>query len=485
MFRSSLPRRSLPARAARLRRVVPRPAALALAAVAAAGLAAVVPALPASAATGTCAGSSGQVTCTFGYTGGAQLFTVPAGVSSITVTAYGAQGGAGYVAGGGPGGGAQAAFTVSPGDPVEVLVGGQGGGWSGNGGNAGGFNGGGAGGSGFGGAGGGGASDVRLGTCASTLNCQLDDRALVGGGGGGGGVQQCCNAAGGGGGAPSGGTGNGPAGGGGGSQTAGGSPGGGSPTQDAGGSGESGVYGGGGGGGGGYWGGGGGSNGYGGDSGIAGGGGGSSYGPSGATTFFNASQSGNGQVTITYIVPQLYVTTTSLTAATGGRPYSATLAATGGVTPYSWSVPSGSLPPGLSLDSATGVISGTPDVAGTYSFKVTVADSENPALTATSQMLSISVSGPLVTAIRPGSGPMFGDTPVVITGTGLSCRAGDRSCKVTVTFGGHRALVVLARANEIFVISPAGSGTVTVTVTVGGVSSQATAATKFTYASFL
>jgi uncharacterized protein (TIGR03437 family) len=74
---------------------------------------------------------------------------------------------------------------------------------------------------------------------------------------------------------------------------------------------------------------------------------------------------------------------------------------------------------------------------------------------------------------------------VLITGTGLSCPAGDRSCKVTVTFGGRRALVVLVRPGEIWVLSPAGSGTVTVTVTVGGVSSQATAATTFTYLRFL
>jgi polyisoprenoid-binding protein YceI len=193
----------------------------------------------------------------------------------------------------------------------------------------------------------------------------------------------------------------------------------------------------------------------------------------------------SGTLSILVKPAPLKVTTTSLAAATGGKPYSATLAATGGVTPYTWSVTSGSLPPGLSLDSATGVISGTPDVAGTYSFKVTVTDSESPAMTATSGTLSISVSGPVITAIRPDSGPSFGFTPVLITGTGLSCPAGDHSCRVTVTFGGRRALVALVRSGEIVALSPAGSGTVTVTVTVGGVSSQATAVTTFTYVRFL
>jgi hypothetical protein len=181
----------------------------------------------------------------------------------------------------------------------------------------------------------------------------------------------------------------------------------------------------------------------------------------------------------------LVITTTTLPAATGGQPYSATLAATGGITPYTWSVSSGSLPPGLTLNPSTGVISGTPDVVGTYSFTVTVTDSQSPAAT-TSQALSIAVSGPVITGIRPASGPVYGDTPVIITGTGLSCPTGAAGCHVSVTFGGKPAFVAFVRPGEIGVISPANgtTGTVTVTVTVGGVSSQATAAGQFTYTGF-
>ena len=177
----------------------------------------------------------------------------------------------------------------------------------------------------------------------------------------------------------------------------------------------------------------------------------------------------------------LMITTTSLPAATGGQPYSAMLAATGGITPYTWSVSSGSLPPGLTLNPSTGMISGTPDVAGTYDFTVTVTDAEKPAMTA-STALSISVSGPVITSLRPDSGPTYGDTPVVITGTGLSCPAGRAGCRVSVTFGGKPALVEFDRANEILLVDPPGTGTVTVTVTVGGVSSQPT---EFTYQSLI
>jgi Putative Ig domain len=90
----------------------------------------------------------------------------------------------------------------------------------------------------------------------------------------------------------------------------------------------------------------------------------------------------------------LQVTTTALPGATVGAAYSRSLAATGGVAPYTWSVTSGSLPGGLSLDASTGVISGTPATPGTSTFTVTATDAENPAAVA-AETLSIIVSEPL------------------------------------------------------------------------------------------
>ena len=68
-----------------------------------------------------------------------------------------------------------------------------------------------------------------------------------------------------------------------------------------------------------------------------------------------------------------------------------TPAATGGVTPYSWSIVSGSLPTGLSLNSSTGTISGTPRKTGAYNFTIRVTDSDSPADT-DDQALSITVN---------------------------------------------------------------------------------------------
>lgn len=82
-----------------------------------------------------------------------------------------------------------------------------------------------------------------------------------------------------------------------------------------------------------------------------------------------------GAVTANFSVA-LSVVTTSLPTATQGTPYSASLTATGGSGPYSWFI--ANLPQGLSLTSATGIISGTPAAVGTFTtLPVIVTDSNS------------------------------------------------------------------------------------------------------------
>ena len=91
-------------------------------------------------------------------------------------------------------------------------------------------------------------------------------------------------------------------------------------------------------------------------------------------------QSQSVNLALTIAPATLAITTTSLPDGEVGTAYSATLMATGGTTPYMWSLTSGTLPAGLSLDGATGAIAGTPTatiIATALTFKLT--DSGSPA----------------------------------------------------------------------------------------------------------
>lgn len=72
----------------------------------------------------------------------------------------------------------------------------------------------------------------------------------------------------------------------------------------------------------------------------------------------------------------LTFTPRALPGAFVGVAYTASLSAmaSGGTTPYTWAVTSGTLPTGLTL-SPTGTLSGTPTATGNFTFSVTVTDS--------------------------------------------------------------------------------------------------------------
>ena len=324
----------------RSRLLLVKSSAVALSAVLLAGLlAATVVGAPPASASGT--------TQSFAFTGSAQSWTVPAGVTSVEVTATGGAGGESGTAyaTGGLAGEVTAVVPVTPGEVLQVNVGGKGqdgirnanapnalGGW-----NGGGYSTGGTYGS---GGGGGGASDVREGGTA------LANRVVVAGGGGGGDTDPWLIYNGGGsGGALTGQAGDFTWGGSGGTQTAGGAPGqvpGNGTSGTAGSSGQGGTGNGcvsgsassaGGGGGGGYWGGGGGSGGC--LLQAGGGGGGSSYTETTATgtQSLQGFSSGNGSVTITW--------PPALPPACAGGPGSQTFPATTPASTDRWTVPAG------------------------------------------------------------------------------------------------------------------------------------------------
>jgi hypothetical protein len=79
--------------------------------------------------------------------------------------------------------------------------------------------------------------------------------------------------------------------------------------------------------------------------------------------------------TLLILVSGPTITTTTLPPVTVGSPYSSTLTERGGVAGFTWTLDSGSLPTGISLDKATGALSGTPCATpGSYNFTARVTD---------------------------------------------------------------------------------------------------------------
>jgi large repetitive protein len=106
------------------------------------------------------------------------------------------------------------------------------------------------------------------------------------------------------------------------------------------------------------------------------------------------------------IVPPLAITTTSLNPATLLAPFSQQLTATGGTLPYTWSIPAGALSAGVNL-STSGLIGGTPTVAGSFGFTARVRD--NAGATA-DKALTLVVASALTFSACPASNGIVGQS---------------------------------------------------------------------------
>ena len=99
--------------------------------------------------------------------------------------------------------------------------------------------------------------------------------------------------------------------------------------------------------------------------------------------------------------------------------YSDQLTASGGTGALTWSVSSGSLPPGLSLSSSTGLLSGTPTTGGSYPFTVKITDT--PGGSATKAVTLVIAAVPSLANTAPPSGQAavaYSDALSVTGGTG-------------------------------------------------------------------
>ncbi|MCC7599481.1 putative Ig domain-containing protein, partial [Janthinobacterium sp. FW305-129] len=124
-------------------------------------------------------------------------------------------------------------------------------------------------------------------------------------------------------------------------------------------------------------------------------------------TVTNASgTSAPATVTVAVGIPTVTLTPATLPNPTAEAAYTATLAAAGGTAPYTYSVASGSLPAGLSLNAATGVLSGTTNVAGSFTFSLRASDSSTGvgAPFSATNSYTVSVGAPTI-VVTPASLP--------------------------------------------------------------------------------
>jgi hypothetical protein len=140
---------------------------------------------------------------------------------------------------------------------------------------------------------------------------------------------------------------------------------------------------------------------------------------------------------ITINPPPFVISTSTLYDGEENVSYSATIIATGGTTPYTWSIISGSIPSGLSISSTTGYISGIPKIgsSGTHSFTVRVTDSSSPQRT-TQQTLSIYIEkGTFAPIVTIGTGLEAGSTKVKMDGKQVASLDGGESMAFNLDLG--------------------------------------------------
>jgi uncharacterized protein YhjY with autotransporter beta-barrel domain len=172
-------------------------------------------------------------------------------------------------------------------------------------------------------------------------------------------------------------------------------------------------------------------------------------------------------------VAPLTVNPATLPAATQGTAYSQTITGSGGVAPYTYAIVSGALPAGLTLNTSTGVISGTPTATGAFNLTVQATDSASTPNTGT-RAYTLNVGGNVLT-VNPSSLPA--GTQGTAYNQTVSATGGTGPYTFSVASGSLPAGLTLNTSTGAITGTPTGSGTANFTIaaadSIGNVGSRA------------
>jgi Putative Ig domain len=198
-----------------------------------------------------------------------------------------------------------------------------------------------------------------------------------------------------------------------------------------------------------------------------------------ATSIKLITASSSVTVTVT-AAPAISTTQAQVTAApaTGGVAYNLALAATGGAGTLTWSATG--LSDGLSINSSTGAISGTPTAKGTVTFTVTVTDASTAGPKTASAPFTITVNNPAPPAITTTQAQVTAAPAIAGSVYGFTFHASGTGALTWSAVGLPADALSLAAITGIVAGTPTSKATVSFTLTVSDSFGQSSAATPFT-----
>ena len=156
--------------------------------------------------------------------------------------------------------------------------------------------------------------------------------------------------------------------------------------------------------------------------------------------------------------PTILVNPSTVPGATVGAGYSQTLSGSGGTAPYSFAITAGALPAGLSLNTGTGALTGTPTAAGTFNFTVTATDANS---FTGSRAYTLAVAPPVI-LIAPSA--LTGGTVGAAYSESIIASGGIATYSYAITAGALPAGLTLSSTGSLSG-TPTAGGTFNFTVT--------------------